>query len=152
MVMLAFSFILHYFTVITTHSSTKKSTFLTYPLLHLPETLQLYCSNHIFIYMWFYSLLQTPIYTFLYKFIQLCQHSSHIIPSCHHSSFYFQCNHLFILLYKLLNLRITMATSKELLPLYSLLYVPSTFCIFSLYTSFNKPRTFNHHAFQCSFL
>jgi len=88
----------------------------TYQLLHFPETLQSYCSNAIFIYMWFYFLLCTPVYYSLYKFIccsSICNitHYLHAIkPSNTTGNLY---SSLYMYIYILFNLCLTKAVHNK---------------------------------------
>jgi hypothetical protein len=102
--------------------------------------------------MWFYSLLYKSIYTSLYKFIQNKNKQIHITSSIHRSSFQFRHHHLFILLYIILNVSLTTATYYDILPLSSLLSVPSLIGLSGIYTTINTTPVFDHNDYQRSLL
>jgi hypothetical protein len=123
--MLAFSLFLPLYKVIIT-TCISSSSFIPKPihplhtLQHLPETLQKYCSTGIFIYMWSYTLLHTSLYTSLNKFITHKSKSSHKFSLRQRSSSSFRRQHLFLLIYILLNISI-MAAIHHIMPLHFLL-------------------------------
>jgi hypothetical protein len=102
--------------------------------------------------MWFYSLLYKSIYTSLYKFIQNKNKQIHITSSIHRSSFQFRHHHLFILLYIILNVSLTTATYYDILPLSSILSVPSLIGLSGIYTTINTTPVFDHNDYQRSLL
>jgi hypothetical protein len=148
--MLAFSYFIsslfvitptYLFTTTTTSNYTPPKTI----LLHLPEKLQIYCTHCIFIYMWFYSLLHTTIYTTLYKFIQQQHRRYFYTVSSHRSSF--RQKYLFLLIYILFNLSLTTAIYHDTLPTTSLFSMPTIFSLYGLYYLHTTPKSFDHHSF-----
>jgi len=147
--MLAFSFILSLYHIITNTLSYRfvTSPTPTYPLLslsHLPETLHLRFSNSVYIYMWFYSLIHTTIYISLSTFINF-KHQS--ITPVYHSRPMRRCSQskiIFILLYILANFCLVAANYHDLLPLSSLLSMPSLTLLYGLH---HHIQHYNNHPF-----
>lgn len=131
LVMLAFSLPMYLFSVITFKipygsSSFKSRTYYpTYRLYHLPEKLQPYDTNAIFLYMWFYNILHTFIYHHLKQFIFSSNKSYYHTSKSTQKQFIIPKKYLFLLIYIFTNLSITTAVHFDTIPIHYLTCIPS---------------------------